>query len=100
MGVESNRVPVDDHLNGRGAGPHQEAKTGQEGQKNGRAQGPRRKVGGTQFDRAQDLGWIPLGGRWPAYTRNVAERVGFEPTEPFGSRALQARALDQTTLPL
>ncbi len=29
-----------------------------------------------------------------------AERVGFEPTEPFGSRALQARALGQTTLPL
>jgi hypothetical protein len=30
----------------------------------------------------------------------VAERAGFEPAEPFGSRALQARALDQTTLPL
>jgi hypothetical protein len=30
----------------------------------------------------------------------VAERVGFEPTEPFGSRALQARALGQTTQPL
>jgi hypothetical protein len=30
----------------------------------------------------------------------MAERVGFEPTEPFGSRALQARALGQTTLPL
>jgi hypothetical protein len=30
----------------------------------------------------------------------LAERVGFEPTEPFGSRALQARALDQTTQPL
>jgi hypothetical protein len=29
-----------------------------------------------------------------------AERVGFEPTEPFGSRALQARALGQTTQPL
>ena len=26
--------------------------------------------------------------------------MGFEPTEPFGSRALQARALGQTTLPL
>jgi hypothetical protein len=29
-----------------------------------------------------------------------AERVGFEPTEPCGSRALQARALGQTTQPL
>ena len=29
-----------------------------------------------------------------------AERVGFEPTVPFGTRALQARALDQTTQPL
>ena len=30
----------------------------------------------------------------------MAERVGFEPTVPFGTRALQARALGQTTLPL
>ncbi len=30
----------------------------------------------------------------------MAERVGFEPTEPYGSRALQARALNQTSLPL
>jgi hypothetical protein len=29
-----------------------------------------------------------------------AERVGFEPTEPCGSRALQARALGRTTQPL
>ena len=29
-----------------------------------------------------------------------AERVGFEPTVPCGTRALQARALGQTTLPL
>ncbi len=29
-----------------------------------------------------------------------AERVGFEPTEPCGSRALQARALGQTMQPL
>ena len=31
---------------------------------------------------------------------NMAERMGFEPMEPFGSRALQARALGQTMLPL
>ena len=30
----------------------------------------------------------------------LAERVGFEPTIPFGIRALQARALDQTMRPL
>ena len=30
----------------------------------------------------------------------MAERAGFEPAEPFGSRALQARALGQTTQPL
>jgi hypothetical protein len=36
----------------------------------------------------------------PRVRCRMAERVGFEPTEPFGSRALQARALDQTTLPL
>ena len=30
----------------------------------------------------------------------VAERVGFEPTVPFGTRALQARALGRTMLPL
>ncbi len=30
----------------------------------------------------------------------LAERMGFEPMEPFGSRALQARALDRTMLPL
>ena len=29
-----------------------------------------------------------------------AERVGFEPTVPCGTRALQARALGRTTLPL
>ena len=29
-----------------------------------------------------------------------AERVGFEPTEPFSSLAFQASALGQTTLPL
>jgi hypothetical protein len=32
--------------------------------------------------------------------KNSAERVGFEPTEPFGSHALQACALGQTTQPL
>ena len=31
---------------------------------------------------------------------NLAERVGFEPTLPCGKRALQARALGQTTLSL
>ncbi len=31
---------------------------------------------------------------------DVAERVGFEPTEPEGSRALQARAVNQTMQPL
>ena len=30
----------------------------------------------------------------------MAERVGFEPTVPYGTRALQARAFGQTTLPL
>jgi hypothetical protein len=30
----------------------------------------------------------------------LAERAGFEPAEPYGSRALQARALGRTTLPL
>jgi hypothetical protein len=30
----------------------------------------------------------------------LAERAGFEPALPFGKRALQARALGQTTLPL
>jgi hypothetical protein len=30
----------------------------------------------------------------------LAERMGFEPMEPFGSRALQARALGRTMLPL
>ena len=30
----------------------------------------------------------------------LAERAGFEPAEPFGSRALQARALGRTMLPL
>ena len=30
----------------------------------------------------------------------MAERMGFEPMEPFGSRAPQARALDRTMLPL
>ena len=29
-----------------------------------------------------------------------AERVGFEPTLPYGKRALQARALGQTMRPL
>ena len=32
--------------------------------------------------------------------KQPAERVGFEPTEPCGSRALQARALGQTMRPL
>ena len=37
----------------------------------------------------------------PEYiVKNQAERVGFEPTVPCGTRALQARALGQTTLPL
>jgi hypothetical protein len=31
---------------------------------------------------------------------DLAERAGFEPAEHFCSRALQARALGQTTLPL
>ena len=31
---------------------------------------------------------------------SMAERVGFEPTVPFGTRALQARALGRTMLPL
>jgi hypothetical protein len=30
----------------------------------------------------------------------MAERAGFEPALPYGKRALQARALGQTTLPL
>ena len=42
---------------------------------------------------------LPVG-KPRASTSMVAERVGFEPTEPFGSRALQARALGQTTQPL
>ena len=33
-------------------------------------------------------------------SRNKAERVGFEPTVPYGTRALQARALSQTMRPL
>jgi hypothetical protein len=36
----------------------------------------------------------------PIRRGHQAERVGFEPTEPCGSRALQARAFGQTTLPL
>jgi hypothetical protein len=39
----------------------------------------------------------PKLGRFP---RSLAEREGFEPSEPFGSRALQARALGRTMLPL
>ncbi len=31
---------------------------------------------------------------------SLAEREGFEPSEPFGSRALQARALGRTMQPL
>ena len=31
---------------------------------------------------------------------SMAERVGFEPTNPFGLRALQARALGQAMRPL
>ena len=34
------------------------------------------------------------------YLVKMAEREGFEPSEPFGSRALQARALGRTMLPL
>ena len=36
----------------------------------------------------------------PVGVYRLAERVGFEPTEPCGSRALQARALDRTMRPL
>jgi hypothetical protein len=32
--------------------------------------------------------------------KQTAERVGFEPTLPYGKRALQARALGQTMRPL
>jgi hypothetical protein len=62
--------------------------------------------GGCQPEPAHDH-WlrIALGVRkrnrtTPLSRCRVAERAGFEPAEPFGSRALQARALDQTTLPL
>ncbi len=37
--------------------------------------------------------------RWNALLA-LAERAGFEPAVPFGTRALQARALGRTTLPL
>ena len=37
---------------------------------------------------------------WHIPHKKSAERVGFEPTEPYGSRALQARALGQTMRPL
>ena len=32
--------------------------------------------------------------------KTKAERVGFEPTVPYGTRALQARAISRTTRPL
>ncbi len=41
-----------------------------------------------------------LESKTPRPRCRLAERVGFEPTEPLGSRALQARALGQTTQPL
>ncbi len=40
------------------------------------------------------------GGSFSEAALLVAERVGFEPTEPEGSRALQARAFGRTMQPL
>ncbi len=54
---------------------------------------------GSAFER-QDVARLRRQETTPRMRCRVAERVGFEPTEPCGSRALQARALDQTTLPL